>query len=247
MHERAIGIGHNGAPISLPIGGQPWPDDAVALISRQRPAITTSGKAHAGSWILRFERRSPPAIEPLMGWTGGDDTLTQIELAFDTRGQAIAYAESQGLAYRIESDAEVRSARENSRDEMDERKTVENAMGAVFWLSWLQGRYGRCDVPGLPDLDRAFVNPAAIFASPEDVVRHPLLTIDCKREILWRWAWDEYLLDVANADGMPEGEPSRLPEVKAALRLVNQEWSPDPAAPAAFILRYESDERRLAA
>jgi hypothetical protein len=120
-------------------------------------------------------------------------------------------------------------------------------MGTVVWLSWLQDRYGRCDVPHLPELDRALINPAAVFGSPADVVHHPLLTLDCKREILWRWAWDEYLLELANADGMPEGEPSRLSEVKAALRLVNQEWSPDPAAPAAFVIRYQHVREALAA
>jgi hypothetical protein len=103
------------------------------------------------------------------------------------------------------------------------------------------------DAPLLPDLDRAFVNPASVFDTPHDVVRHPLLAIDCKREILQRWAWDEYLLDLADAEGMPEGEPSRLDEVKAALRLVTRERSPDPAAPAAFIVRYHWDEIALAA
>ncbi len=102
-------------------------------------------------------------------------------------------------------------------------------------------------VPGLPDLEKAFINPACVFGSPTDVVRHPLLTLDCKREILWRWAWDEYLLDLAHADGMPEGEPSRLPEIKAALRLVNSEWSPDPAAPAAFVVEYRREGMALVA
>ncbi len=79
------------------------------------------------------------------------------------------------------------------------------------------------------------------------MVRHPLLTIECKREVLWRWAWDEYLLDLAVADGMPEGEPSRLPEVKAALRLLDTEWSPDPAALRMSIPRLEQHGLALAA
>jgi len=82
-----------------------------------------------------------------------------------------------------------------------------------------------------------FVNPAAVFRSPDEVVRHPLLMLNCKREILRRWTWDEYLLDLANAEGMPEGEPSRLPEVEAALRVLNGERTPDPATPAAFTVR----------
>ena len=119
--------------------------------------------------------------------------------------------------------------------------------GVVPWASWLRDGASRQDALFLPDLDRAFVNPASVFDTPHDVVRHPLLTIDCKREILVRWAWDEYLLDLADAEGMPEGEPSRLGEVKAALRLVTRERSPDPAAPAAFIIRYHWDEIAFAA
>ena len=122
-----------------------------------------------------------------------------------------------------------------------------NPPGVVPWASWLRDRASRQDAPLLPDLDRALVAPAAVFSSPHDVVRHPLLTIDCKREILQRWAWDEYLLDLADAEGMPEGEPSRLDEVRAALRLVNREHSPDPAAPAAFIVPYHRGDTALAA
>jgi hypothetical protein len=113
--------------------------------------------------------------------------------------------------------------------------------------SRLRDHASRQDVPFLPDLDRALVNPASVFDTPHDVVRHPLLTIDCKREILQRWVWDEYLLDLANTEGMPEGEPSRLDSVKAALRLVTRERSPDPAAPAAFIVLYHCNENALAA
>jgi hypothetical protein len=128
-----------------------------------------------------------------------------------------------------------------------EQLSDENPAGIVPGATWLRDCASRQDVSLLPDLDRAFVNPASVFGSPHDVVRHPLLTIDCKREILLRWAWDEYLLDLADAEGMPEGEPSQLDEVKAALWLVTKERSPDPAAPAAFIVPYHWDEAALAA
>ena len=101
--------------------------------------------------------------------------------------------------------------------------SVPHAPSAIIGLPWLHATARRREARGLPDLDRALVTPASVFASPDDVVRHPRLTLDRKREILWRWAWDEYLLDLALADGMPEGEPPRLPEVKAALRLLNIE------------------------
>jgi hypothetical protein len=247
MQERVIGIGHNQPPRSCPTRGQAWPEDAKALIGRRTLPVTTSGKAGATQWILRFERRTPPTIEPLMGWTQGDDTLAQVEMVFDTCEEAVAYAEREGLAYRVTGEGSMARRRSEAPRDAQERETVASAMNGIVHLSLLHNRYGRCDVPGLPELERAFFSPASVFTSPDEVLRHPLLTVDCKREILWRWAWDEYLLDLANVDGMPEGEPSRLAEVRAALRLVNMEWSPDPAAPAAFIVHYRCDGQPLAA
>jgi hypothetical protein len=147
---------------------------------------------------------------------------------------------------RVQNDT-IHPRADPSSPRISEQAAVDNATGSVRWLAWLRNRDGLCKAPSLPDLDRAFVNPTAVFGSPEEIVRHPLLTIECKREILWRWAWDEYLLELANADGMAEGEPSRLPEVKDALRLVSMEWSPDPAAPAAFSVHYCRDDNALAA
>ena len=37
-----------------------------------------------------------------MGWVGSGDTHNQVRLRFDTREQAVAYAEASGLAYEIE-------------------------------------------------------------------------------------------------------------------------------------------------
>ncbi|MGU3542189.1 hypothetical protein [Methylobacterium sp. A52T] len=87
----------------------------------------------------------------------------------------------------------------------------------------------------LPDLERALVNPGAVFDTPAVLRDHPRLLPSCKREILRRWAWDEYLKEVAAAEGMAEGEPSRLDAVKAALLALGEARRPDPAAPAAAI------------
>src|SRR4051794_422473 len=97
MQDQTIGLGHNNPPAAL---HAPWLAGRRALIRRHGPSVETSGRARAHTWELTFQRQTPPEIEPLMGWTGGTDTLaTEVVLAFPTRAQALAYAERQGLAY----------------------------------------------------------------------------------------------------------------------------------------------------
>ena len=49
-------------------------------------------------WVLRYEPESPRAADPLMGWTSSSDMKSQIKLTFDSKEEAIAYAERNGLA-----------------------------------------------------------------------------------------------------------------------------------------------------
>jgi hypothetical protein len=37
-----------------------------------------------------------------MGWIGGGDTQTQVRLHFETREEAVAFAERAGLTYEVE-------------------------------------------------------------------------------------------------------------------------------------------------
>lgn len=207
--------------------GSVFPLDAVARISKPSRSVMTSGKARTKSWVLRFDRRTPPFIEPLMGWTGGDDTLVQVELSFPTLESAIAYAERQGLTYVVEGAADERRQRRLTKDQdaLDGQglPTSDDVFAAYLSLALAHARYGRCDLSATPDLERALINPAAVFAAPSEVVSHPGLTSACKREILTRWAWDEYLLQLATEEAMPEGrEPSRLDEVRTALLALNE-------------------------
>ena len=57
--------------------------------------------AQPKSWVLDFEQASPKAIEPLMGWTSSADVRQQVRLRFDTKAEAIAYCEQNGLPYRV--------------------------------------------------------------------------------------------------------------------------------------------------
>ena len=60
-----------------------------------------SGHARSQHWVVEFEPEAARGIEPLMGWTSSADTRQQLRLNFDTREQAIAYAERNGVAYRV--------------------------------------------------------------------------------------------------------------------------------------------------
>jgi ETC complex I subunit conserved region len=60
-----------------------------------------SGPGNSDSWVLDFEPATARTIEPLMGWTSSDDTQRQVRLHFDTKEEAIAYAEKQGIPYLV--------------------------------------------------------------------------------------------------------------------------------------------------
>ena len=61
----------------------------------------SSGEAKTHEWVLEFERESPRSIEPLMGYTSSGDMRSQVRLTFADREGAVAYAERNGIAYRV--------------------------------------------------------------------------------------------------------------------------------------------------
>jgi hypothetical protein len=68
-----------------------------------KPAKTAmqSGEARTKEWVLEFDAAHPRSIDPLMGWTSSVDTKTQLHLEFDSKEEAIAYAERNGIAYTL--------------------------------------------------------------------------------------------------------------------------------------------------
>jgi hypothetical protein len=68
-----------------------------------QPARTAmqSGFARTKEWVLEFEPGQRTEIEPLMGWTSSSDMLSQVQLFFDTKEEAVAYAEKNGIPYRL--------------------------------------------------------------------------------------------------------------------------------------------------
>jgi len=66
-----------------------------------KPARTAmqSGNAKTKEWVLDYEPEQPRRVEPLMGWTSSTDMKQQLRLHFDTKEEAIAYCERNGIAY----------------------------------------------------------------------------------------------------------------------------------------------------
>ena len=83
-----------------------------------KPAQTAmqSGPARTKEWVLEYEPEVPREIDPLMGWTSSRDMKSQIVLAFDTKEEAIAYAERNGIAYRLSEAKPRRAVRKSYAD-----------------------------------------------------------------------------------------------------------------------------------
>jgi len=65
----------------------------------QRPKnAMQSGKALTDQWILDFVPAEASRPDPLMGWAGSGDTRRQVQLKFESREAAVAYAEKHGIA-----------------------------------------------------------------------------------------------------------------------------------------------------
>jgi len=73
------------------------------------PAKTAmqSGKAKTGHWVLEFDAEERKTIDPLMGYTSSGDMKSQVKLSFETREEAVAYAEKHAIAYRIQEPKEA--------------------------------------------------------------------------------------------------------------------------------------------
>lgn len=75
-----------------------------------------SGRARTKQWLLEYEPQSPREPEPLMGWTSSDDMLSQIQLEFDTREEAIAYADKNAIPYQVFEPHKIRQAPKSYAD-----------------------------------------------------------------------------------------------------------------------------------
>ena len=60
-----------------------------------------AGRANTKKWILEFEPNETNRIDPLMGWVGCDNTNAQVKLYFNTKEEAINFANKKGLSHQV--------------------------------------------------------------------------------------------------------------------------------------------------
>ena len=73
----------------------------LARIFRPAKSAMQSGKAKTSVWTLEFEPKSVRAPDPLMGWQQTRDMDGQIRLTFETREEAVAYAQNHGIPFEV--------------------------------------------------------------------------------------------------------------------------------------------------
>lgn len=81
------------------------------------------------------------------------------------------------------------------------------------------------------DIEKALLDPASIFAAPEEVEAEARLSLEQKIEILRRWEYDAAELAVAEEEGMPGGNGETLQRVVAALDRLAGGYDPGRSPP----------------
>lgn len=59
------------------------------------------GRNNSRAWLLEHDVPYACKADPLTGWQGSGDTRGSVLLAFPTCDAAVAFAEREGLAYKI--------------------------------------------------------------------------------------------------------------------------------------------------
>lgn len=73
----------------------------VARIYKPTKNPMQSGVRNKDYWVLEFMRKHRQEAHDVMGWVGNEDMKQEIYLKFDSKEDAVAYAERNSIAYRV--------------------------------------------------------------------------------------------------------------------------------------------------
>ena len=72
-----------------------------AKIYKPSKTAMQSGRSKFNKWVLKFNNNRNQKKDSLMGWNGGSSTISQVELKFDTKEDAINYAKRNDIEYVV--------------------------------------------------------------------------------------------------------------------------------------------------
>ena len=88
----------------------------TATIYKPAKTAMQSGSAQSTKWLLVHDGKHNRSVDPLMGWTSTSSTEGQVRLEFASLEDAIAYAERNGLPYRVVEPTPRRPIRKSYSD-----------------------------------------------------------------------------------------------------------------------------------
>ena len=74
----------------------------AARIFKPPKSTMQAGMAQTKDWVLELEYDLAKTIDPLMRWTGSNDTRGQIQIRFNSEESAISFAKHKGIIYILE-------------------------------------------------------------------------------------------------------------------------------------------------
>ena len=72
-----------------------------AKIYKPSKTAMQSGRSKFNKWVLKFNNYRNQKKDSLMGWNGGSNTISQVELKFDTKEDAVNYAKRNDIEYVV--------------------------------------------------------------------------------------------------------------------------------------------------
>ena len=72
-----------------------------AKIYKPSKTAMQSGRSKFNKWVLKFSDQKKQLKDTMMGWNGGSSTVSQIELKFSSKEEAVSYAKKNSIDYEI--------------------------------------------------------------------------------------------------------------------------------------------------
>ena len=72
-----------------------------AKIYKPSKTAMQSGRSKFNKWVLKISDNKNQIRDTMMGWNGGSNTSSQIQLNFKSKEDAILYAKSNNIDYEV--------------------------------------------------------------------------------------------------------------------------------------------------